>query len=664
MKKLFKTMALCLVVALLGVSVFAGCNPQSSENPSSESQGSTMITLDQDSITLDADRTQQLVVSGASEVDWASSNPQVATVDANGNVTGVNPGTCTVTATTKDGNFQAECMVAVTGYHLSQSVFSGFTKVENNPYNGEINYAVDNSNESVFAVSYDRLAMSNAWTSLILWYDTALNPTAFELEFEVVKGSVPCVMFEFGGEASFKHYERVAVAEGKNTYSLNVTDLDLNGEGSWKAIYLELNNPCPLTGTTDEVKELTQINFTSIKLIESEKKAPSAPTNPRVEEGIVYWDRVLSAVEYEIEVDGVMLTDVSARTRHAGDAPVMQRAYRPTEENAFTAGTHNAKIRSKNSVGVSDWTEFSFTIPGGEVEEPEVESFRQITGHENNYWNATANFYTATTMQDGSVKIAFQGASSDMWSTYLFNFNVASVNAEKLHIKVKRLSGNLEKIRYQMDGGTGTVYGDDIIFDENGVGELTANVTNEGLASTYGSVMLFLNKYATEGEAIEIQVLDVSLYTEGQTEAPEVESFRGIIGHENNYWNASANFYTATTNEDKSVNIGFTAAASDEWSTYLFKFETATIDATKLHIKVRLVSGNLEKIRFQMDGGAGTVYGDDLSFDADGYAELTIDVTNEGLANTYGSVMLFLNKYATEGEVIEIQVLDVSLYKA
>ena len=63
-----------------------------------------------------------------------------------------------------------------------------------------------------------------------------------------------------------------------------------------------------------------------------------------------------------------------------------------------------------------------------------------------------------------------------------------------------------------MDGGAGTVYGDDIIFDENGVGELTANVTNEGLASTYGSVMLFLNKYATEGEAIEVQVLDVSLY--------------------------------------------------------------------------------------------------------------------------------------------------------
>ena len=100
------------------------------------------------------------------------------------------------------------------------------------------------------------------------------------------------------------------------------------------------------------------------------------------------------------------------------------------------------------------------------------------------------------------------------------------------------------------------------------------------------------------------------------------------------------------------------------WSTYLFKFDATTLDVNKLTIKVKLLSGNLEKIRFQMDGGAGTVYGDDLSFDADGYAELTIDVTNEGLANTYGSVMLFLNMYATEGEAIEIQVLDVSLYKA
>ena len=94
----------------------------------------------------------------------------------------------------------------------------------------------------------------------------------------------------------------------------------------------------------------------------------------------------------------------------------------------------------------------------------------------------------------------------------------------------------------------------------------------------------------------------------------------------------------------------------------LFNFDTATIEATKLHIKVRLVSGNLEKVRFQVDGGSGTVYGEDLTFDSDGVAELTIDVESTKLAASYGSVMLFLNKYATAGEAYEIEITDVSLF--
>lgn len=43
-------------------------------------------------------------------------------------------------------------------------------------------------------------------------------------------------------------------------------------------------------------------------------------------------------------------------------------------------------------------------------------------------------------------------------------------------------------------------------------------------------------------------------------------------------------------------------------------------------------------------------YGEDLVFDDKGEAELTIDVESEKLAASTGSVMLFLNKYATAGE--------------
>lgn len=44
-------------------------------------------------------------------VAWTSSNSAVATVSSTGTVTPVNAGTCTITATTDDGNFKATCTV-------------------------------------------------------------------------------------------------------------------------------------------------------------------------------------------------------------------------------------------------------------------------------------------------------------------------------------------------------------------------------------------------------------------------------------------------------------------------------------------------------------------------------------------------------------------------
>ena len=46
-------------------------------------------------------------------VTWSSSNKNVATVDANGNVKAVNPGTATITVKTKDGGKTATCKVTV-----------------------------------------------------------------------------------------------------------------------------------------------------------------------------------------------------------------------------------------------------------------------------------------------------------------------------------------------------------------------------------------------------------------------------------------------------------------------------------------------------------------------------------------------------------------------
>ena len=304
----------------------------------------------------------------------------------------------------------------------------------------------------------------------------------------------------------------VAVKELRNA----TTDVDLDGEGSWKAIYLELNNPCPLEGTTDETKGETEIKFTKIAMVAGEKQAPEAPGYAEVKEGVVYWERVFAASEYELEVDGNAITDLTQRTRPSGDAPMMCRAYKPTDEKAFEVGTHIAKIRSKNSAGVSEWNEFTFTV--APTSQEEAETFRGIKGQGNNQYNATKDFYTATINADKSVKIGFTAAATDEWSTYLFNFDTATIAATKLRIKVRLVSGNLKQVRFQIDrwdsetSSSKTVYGDDLVFVDKGEAELTIDVESEKLAASNGSVMLFLNKYATAGEKIEIEIKDVSLF--------------------------------------------------------------------------------------------------------------------------------------------------------
>ena len=197
MNKKGKFLALALTLALSVTSIFmVGC----SETPTESTGTTSSITLDKENLSLDAGRSEQLLASSA-EVNWRTSDPGVATVDENGNVTGVNEGTCKITASTKDGKFESECVVVVSGYRLSKNVVSGINKIENNTYNGEINYAVNGSDDNAFVVSYDRSKMTNGWTSLVLWYDATMEATSFELEFEVTKGSLPVMQFEFGGKA-------------------------------------------------------------------------------------------------------------------------------------------------------------------------------------------------------------------------------------------------------------------------------------------------------------------------------------------------------------------------------------------------------------------------------------------------------------------------------
>lgn len=79
----------------------------------------TGVTLGQSELAVNEGSTAQLTANvqpgdaTVKDVTWVSSDPAVATVDANGLVTGVAPGDAVITVTTVDGGFTAQCAVSV-----------------------------------------------------------------------------------------------------------------------------------------------------------------------------------------------------------------------------------------------------------------------------------------------------------------------------------------------------------------------------------------------------------------------------------------------------------------------------------------------------------------------------------------------------------------------
>lgn len=111
----------------------------------------TGVTLDQSTLTLAKGEEQQLTATVAptnaanKNASWTTSDDTVATVDENGVVTAVATGSATITVTTEDGGFTAECIVTVEG---SQESVSAKPKITKQPQ-AQVVFAED---EAVFAV--------------------------------------------------------------------------------------------------------------------------------------------------------------------------------------------------------------------------------------------------------------------------------------------------------------------------------------------------------------------------------------------------------------------------------------------------------------------------------------------------------------------------------
>ena len=77
-----------------------------------EQGGTAAFSINKSSSFLEVKATEQLKVIPSTPVTWSSENVKIATVDANGVVTGVNDGRTTIKATASDGKY-AQCTVIV-----------------------------------------------------------------------------------------------------------------------------------------------------------------------------------------------------------------------------------------------------------------------------------------------------------------------------------------------------------------------------------------------------------------------------------------------------------------------------------------------------------------------------------------------------------------------
>lgn len=105
-----------LAAVLVGVLLFGGkgnANKPADKPPVEEPTPTEPLALDQTTLNMNQGETATLTVTGAENVLWTSSDPNVATVDDSGTVTAGVPGTATITVTTADGSQSAACTVQV-----------------------------------------------------------------------------------------------------------------------------------------------------------------------------------------------------------------------------------------------------------------------------------------------------------------------------------------------------------------------------------------------------------------------------------------------------------------------------------------------------------------------------------------------------------------------
>ena len=138
---IFKQTALLVAVVLLSTG-FWSCSKDEKQDPEPSAVAVTGVTLKKTSISIQVDDKETLIATVLPEdatnknISWKSDKPEIASVNANGKVTGVAEGEATITVTTEDGDKTATCLVtveavpvvAVTGVTLNKTSLKLYTR--------------------------------------------------------------------------------------------------------------------------------------------------------------------------------------------------------------------------------------------------------------------------------------------------------------------------------------------------------------------------------------------------------------------------------------------------------------------------------------------------------------------------------------------------------
>ena len=217
----------------------------------------TGVSLSNDSLTLDVGGTKELIATITPEtatdknLTWASDAEGVATVDQNGEVNAVAPGTANITVTTQDGSHTATCAVTVTqpvtGVTLdptSLSLFTGDTATltatvePENATNKNVTWSSDDTSVATVDATGKVTAVS-AGTATITVTTVDQSKTA-TCEVTVAAATVPVTGVTLSQNEAHLYYNRTP-----NTLTLTATVAPDNATN--KAVTWTSSNPSVAT---------------------------------------------------------------------------------------------------------------------------------------------------------------------------------------------------------------------------------------------------------------------------------------------------------------------------------------------------------------------------------------------------------------------------------